>query len=100
VHRITQHRDGDRRGVALAAAIEVGRPIAFATAVVVAVFIPLFAMTGIEGRMYKPLAGAVIAAVLAALLLSLALVPIVAAGVLRPHEPDAPEDVRVIRALK
>jgi cobalt-zinc-cadmium resistance protein CzcA len=100
VHRITQHRDGDRRASALAAAVEVGRPIAFATAVVVAVFIPLFAMTGIEGRMYKPLAGAVIAAVLAALLLSLALVPVVAAGVLRPQKSGKHEDVAVIRALK
>jgi cobalt-zinc-cadmium resistance protein CzcA len=99
VHRISQHRD-DRRGHALAAAIEVGRPIAFATAVVVAVFIPLFAMTGIEGRMYKPLAGAVIAAVVAALAVSLALVPLVSAGVLRPQRPDAPEDVAIIRGLK
>ncbi|HEU4733316.1 MAG TPA: efflux RND transporter permease subunit [Kofleriaceae bacterium] len=100
VHRISRHRDGDRRGHALAAAIEVGRPIAFATAVVVAVFIPLFAMTGIEGRMYKPLAGAVIAAVVAALALSLALVPLVSAGVLRPHPPGAPDDVAIIRGLK
>jgi cobalt-zinc-cadmium resistance protein CzcA len=100
VHRMSRHREGDRRGHALAAAIEVGRPIAFATAVVVAVFIPLFAMTGIEGRMYKPLAGAVIAAVVAALALSLALVPLVAAGVLRPQRPDAPEDVPIIRGLK
>ena len=100
VHRMSQHREGDRRGHALAAAIEVGRPIAFATAVVVAVFIPLFAMTGIEGRMYKPLAGAVIAAVVAALALSLALVPLVSAGVLRPQRPDALEDVPIIRRLK
>lgn len=100
VHRITQHRDAGRRGHALAAAVEVGRPIVFATAVVVAVFIPLFAMTGIEGRMYKPLAGAVIAAVLAALLLSLALVPVVAAGIVRPRGEGMPEDVAIVRALK
>jgi cobalt-zinc-cadmium resistance protein CzcA len=100
VHRITQQPDTDRRASALTAAVEVGRPIAFATAVVVAVFIPLFAMTGIEGRMYKPLAGAVIAAVVAALLLSLALVPVVAAGLLRPQRQGAHEDVAVIRALK
>jgi cobalt-zinc-cadmium resistance protein CzcA len=100
VHRISQHREGDRRGHALAAAVEVGRPITFATAVVTAVFLPLFAMTGIEGRMYKPLAGAVISAVLAALVLSLALVPVVAAGVLRPSRPGAQEDVWLIRKLK
>jgi cobalt-zinc-cadmium resistance protein CzcA len=100
VHRSAARRDGDRRGHALAAALEVGRPIGFATAVVVAVFLPLFAMTGIEGRMYKPLAGAVIAAVVAALLLALALIPLVAAGVLRPRPAGAPDDVAIIRGLK
>jgi cobalt-zinc-cadmium resistance protein CzcA len=100
VHRLSQHRTGDRRGHALAAAVEVGRPIAFATAIVIAVFIPLFSMSGIEGRMYKPLAGAVIAAVLASLVLALALVPVVAAGILRPRRPDQHEDVLIIRAIK
>lgn len=95
VHRIAARNE---RSVALAAAIEVARPIAFATAVVVAVFIPLYAMTGIEGRMYQPLAGAVIAAVLAALALSLAVVPVVAAGLLRPQRGDA--DVAIIRWIK
>lgn len=99
LHRLTAG-GGDRAGAALAAAIEVGRPIAFATAIVVAVFIPLFAMTGIEGRMYQPLAGAVIAAVVAALVLALALVPIVAAGLLRPPPPGRAEDTVVIRLIK
>jgi cobalt-zinc-cadmium resistance protein CzcA len=100
VHRISQRRDGDRRGHALAAAVEVGRPIAFATLIVIAVFAPLFAMTGIEGRMYKPLAGAVIAAVIAALLLALAVVPLVSALVLRPKREGKPEDGVIVRGLK
>ena len=42
VHRITaRHANGNRRENALAAAIEVGRPIAFATLIVMAVFLPL-----------------------------------------------------------
>jgi cobalt-zinc-cadmium resistance protein CzcA len=100
LHRLSQHREGDRKAHALAAAVEVGRPIAFATLIVCAVFVPLFAMRGIEGRMYQPLAGAVIAAVLASLVLSLALVPVVAAGVLRPRRADQPEDVAIIRGVK
>jgi cobalt-zinc-cadmium resistance protein CzcA len=100
LHRLSQHRAGDRKALALAAAVEVGRPIAFATLIVCAVFVPLFAMSGIEGRMYEPLAGAVIAAVLAALALSLALVPIVSAGLLRPRRPDQLEDVAIVRGIK
>jgi cobalt-zinc-cadmium resistance protein CzcA len=100
VHRLTQHRGADRIGTALAASIEVGRPITFATLIVIAVFLPLFAMTGIEGRMYKPLAAAVIAAVAASLVLALTLVPIAAAFILRPRPEGADEDVRIIRKVK
>ncbi len=100
VHRITAQRDETRRGVALASAIEVGRPIAFATAIVVAVFVPLFGLSGIEGRMYRPLASAVIATVLASLVLAVTLVPVLAAFVLRPRRPDQPEDVPWVHRLK
>ena len=74
----------ERRERALSAAIEVARPIAFATFIVIVVFLPLFGMSGIEGRMYQPLAAAVIAAMAAALVLAVTLVPIAAALVLRP----------------
>jgi len=100
IHRLTQHRDADRKKTALAAAVEVGRPITYATLIVIAVFTPLFAMSGIEGRMYKPLAAAVIAAVAASLVLALTLVPVTAGLVLRPRPEGKEEDVAVIRAIK
>ena len=112
VHRLTQHRGLERPAegpalvknarmkTALAASIEVGRPITFATLIVIAVFTPLFAMTGIEGRMYKPLAAAVIAAVAASLVLALTLVPIAAGLILRPRAEGKDEDVRIIRGIK
>jgi cobalt-zinc-cadmium resistance protein CzcA len=68
--------------------------------IVVVVFLPLFGMTGIEGRMYQPLAAAVIAAMGAALVLALTLVPIAAALVLRPSSSPAIEDVAFLRKLK
>lgn len=100
IHRLAAQPAGDRKSRALAAAVEVGRPIAFATLIVCAVFVPLFAMTGIEGRMYQPLAGAVIAAVLAALVLSLAVVPVVSASTLRPGRDSETDDVAIVRAVK
>ena len=100
VHRLTRHRGADRMKTALAASIEVGRPITFATLIVIAVFTPLFAMSGIEGRMYKPLAAAVIAAVAASLVLALTLVPIAAGLILRARPEGKPEDVWIIRAIK
>jgi cobalt-zinc-cadmium resistance protein CzcA len=101
VHRMTARREGGpRRDQALAAAAEVGRPIAFATAIVVAVFLPLFGLSGIEGRMYRPLAAAVIATVTASLVLALTLVPVASAIVLRPRRADRHEDVWLVRRLK
>lgn len=100
-HRMSNAPPGSaRREVALAAALEVGRPIAFATLIVVAVFTPLFAMSGIEGRLYRPLAAAVIAAMAASLVLALTLVPVLAGALLRPARAGAEEDVPIIRALK
>jgi cobalt-zinc-cadmium resistance protein CzcA len=100
LHRLQREPDRPRRGVALEAATEVGRPILFATLIVVAVFVPLFAMTGIEGRMYQPLAAAVVAALAASLVLAATLVPVAAALVLRPPRKSAEEDVWLIRQVK
>lgn len=100
VHHLQRRPDAPRHEVALRAAMEVGRPILFATLIVVAVFVPLFAMTGIEGRMYRPLAAAVVAALFASLLLAMTLVPVAAAALLRPPKPGAEEDGWIIRKLK
>ena len=90
----------ERRRRAVDAAVEVARPISFATLIVIVVFLPLFGMSGIEGRMYQPLAAAVMAAMAAALVLSVTLVPIAAAYLLRAPRKDAHEDVLLLRKLK
>jgi cobalt-zinc-cadmium resistance protein CzcA len=90
----------ERRERALGAATEVARPIAFATLIVIVVFLPLFGMTGIEGRMYRPLAAAVIAAMAAALVLAMTIVPVAAALVLKPARSGADDDVALLRKVK
>ncbi|MFN8545560.1 MAG: efflux RND transporter permease subunit [Candidatus Binatia bacterium] len=94
LHRMRAGHRGAETGAAhaLCAAVEVGRPIAFATIIVVAVFLPLFAMSGIEGRMYQPLAAAVIAALAASLVLAMTVVPLASAALLRPRGGAAHED--------
>ena len=99
LHRLTGYREG-RAARALTAAVEVARPIAFATLIVIAVFLPLFGMTGIEGRMYRPLAAAVVATMAASLILAVTLVPVVSAHLLTPRPPGEPEDVWLIRRFK
>ncbi len=101
VHRITaKHTNGNRKQTALEAAIEVGRPIAFATLIVMAVFLPLFAMSGIEGKMYSPLAAAVVSAIAASLIIAITLVPVMSGIFLRPKHSVEEEDVWLVRKLK
>lgn len=87
--------------VAQRAAIEVGRPIAFATLVIVAVFLPLFLMGGIEGLLFRPLAITVAAAMLVALLLSVTVTPVLASRFLHPKNGDASEgEVKFVSWIK
>jgi heavy metal efflux system protein len=90
----------ERRERALHAAAEVARPIVFATLIVIVVFLPLFGMSGIEGRMYQPLAAAVMAAMAAALILAVTIVPIAAAALLKPSRSQSDDDVALIRVIK
>jgi cobalt-zinc-cadmium resistance protein CzcA len=71
----------DRRDVLRAAAFEVGRPIVFGIAIIVAVYLPIFTLEGLEGRMFRPMAFTVCAAVLGSLLLALTYVPAISSYV-------------------
>ncbi|MES2491190.1 MAG: CusA/CzcA family heavy metal efflux RND transporter [Pseudomonadota bacterium] len=54
---------------------EVIRPSLFGVGIITAVYIPLFALTGVEGKMFQPMAATVVMALIAALVLSLSFVP-------------------------
>ena len=55
-------------------------------------------MSGIEGRMYRPLAAAVVATLAASLVLALTIVPVVASRILRRKPAGHEEDTALIRA--
>lgn len=57
------------------AAFEVGRPIFFGIAIIIAVYLPIFALQGAERRMFVPMAFTVIVAILGSLLLAMTFVP-------------------------
>lgn len=67
------------------AATEVARPILFGVLIIIAVYIPIFALEGLEGKMFKPMAITVCSALLGSLMLSLTAVPVFASYVLKPH---------------
>ena len=64
------------------ATAEVIRPSLFGVAIITAVYLPVFALTGIEGKMFHPMAFTVVLALTAAMLLSLTFVPAAVAAFL------------------
>jgi cobalt-zinc-cadmium resistance protein CzcA len=64
------------RDVLLDAASEVNRPIVYATAVIVAGFLPIYALTGPAGKLFQPMADTTIFALLGARLMTLTAIPV------------------------
>jgi cobalt-zinc-cadmium resistance protein CzcA len=73
------------------ATVEVGRPVVFGIAIIIAVYLPIFALEGTERKMFVPMAFTVVAAILGSLLIALTLVPALARVFLqRAREPHSP----------
>jgi Cu/Ag efflux pump CusA len=66
---------GDQREVALRACLRVGRPLFFSVLITMASFLPVLALGGMEGRLFRPLALTKLFALAAAAVLAVTLVP-------------------------
>ena len=73
----------DRLALFTSAATEVARPILFGVLIIIAVYLPIFTLEGLEGKMFRPMAITVCSAILGSLFLSLTVVPVVASYLLR-----------------
>ena len=87
----------DRSSAVLAAAREVANPIAFAIMIIIVVFLPLFSLEGLEGKLFKPMAFSISFAMAGSLVLTLTLIPVLAALILKPQEE---RDTRLVQWLK
>ncbi len=76
IYRHMMLNPNDRFGATLKGSIEVRRPIAFSTLIIIAVFAPLLFLTGFEGKIFYPFAFTIIASMLTGFILSLTLTPI------------------------
>ena len=80
------------------AAREVIRPVFFATSIIIIVFLPLFSLEGVEGKMFKPLAYTITFALFGAIFLALTYIPIISSFILPEKGMD--KEPWLVRTLK
>jgi cobalt-zinc-cadmium resistance protein CzcA len=107
VRRLGEPADREKtvRQITAEAAHEVLRPIVFGIGIIILVYIPILTLTGVEGKMFRPMAWTVVFALAGSLLLTLTLIPVLASLFLRKtgseHEPGFVGKIRTayLRAL-
>ena len=100
--RLEQNKQGkgspvNRTNAVLTAAREVANPITFAIIIIIVVFLPLFSLQGLEGKLFKPMAFNISFAMAGSLILTLTLIPVLAALILKPKEE---RDTMLVRWIK
>ncbi len=88
--RIAKSCDGvfDAIKIALSASLEVRSAVIYATWIVVAVFVPVLCMGGVQGRLFAPLGYAYILATISSLVVAMTLTPVMSVLLLRNHVPS------------
>jgi len=91
VHRLHERHEESPLEAVRHAAHEVARPMIFAVVIIIAVYLPILFLQGLEGRMFRPMAITVCSALAGSLLLAMTLVPIFASFSLRRRAGRPPK---------
>ena len=100
-HLAEQANSGEPRlAIVQGAVSEVARPVLFAILIIIVVFLPLFTLEEMEGKMFKPLALTMIFALFGSLLAALTIVPVLASLFLKGHADTRDNfSVRMLKRL-
>lgn len=87
--------------VVFQASVEIRNSIVYGTLIVMIVFVPLFALSGMEGRLFSPLGVSYIVSIASSLLVSLTVTPVLSYWLLRGQATEGEErDSLLLRGLK
>ncbi|MFT6179444.1 MAG: CzcA family heavy metal efflux pump [Paracoccaceae bacterium] len=85
--RLRENPNKPRLPIIAAASSEIRSSILYATVLIILVFIPLLSLSGVEGRLFAPIAYATIISMAASFLVSLTVIPVLSSFLLKP-KPD------------
>ncbi len=89
-----------RLGVIARASGEVRNSILYATVLIILVFLPLLGLTGVEGKLFAPIAIATIISMIASFIVSLTAIPVLCSFLLNPKAGHEHKDGIVTRGMK
>ncbi|MGB1260284.1 MAG: efflux RND transporter permease subunit [Akkermansiaceae bacterium] len=89
-----------RLDVIASASSEVRSSILYATILIILVFVPLLALSGVEGRLFTPIAIATIVSMAASFVVSLTVIPVLSSFLLRPKENKQHKDSIMVQGMK
>ncbi len=100
IWRHLAHNEGEKslKDVILYASGEVARPIAFAISIIIMVFIPLFTLEGVEGKMFSPMAFTITFGLIGSLLFTFTLIPFLSSILFKGKVTE--KDSLLVRGLK
>jgi len=101
VRYVHEHREDDRSHLekVRAACREVARPVTFAVGIIIIVYLPILALMGVEGKMFRPMALTVVFALAGSLVCALTLMPVLASFFLKRVREKEPLLFRLAKRL-
>ncbi|MCB4791474.1 MAG: CusA/CzcA family heavy metal efflux RND transporter [Elusimicrobia bacterium] len=97
-HITEKKKDKNIVSICIEATSEVARPVLFSILIIILVFIPLFSLQAVEGKMFKPLALTLMFAMVGSLVVALCVTPILGSLFIRGNDKE--EDSTIIKLIK
>ena len=99
VNGLAKNKTLPRLHVIFRACTEVAVPVVVGTSIIIIVFSPLLTLTGLEGKLFTPVALTIVFAMISALILSLTIIPILASLLLKEGVVKEPMIVKSLQSL-